>query len=54
MTGIYRIYLAGKFARGVEHFYAAIEGQAAEKKRVRVGCQDALVKAVGEANRGSL
>ena len=50
----YRVYLTGKFSRGVEHFYPAIERQAAENKRVKDGFRDALVKAVGEANRGSL
>jgi hypothetical protein len=43
VTEIYRIYLTGKIARGVEHFYAAMEGQAAENKRVKVGFRDALV-----------
>jgi hypothetical protein len=54
VTEIYRIYLTGKIARGVEHFYAAIERQAIENERVKVGFWDAVVKAVGEANRGSL
>jgi hypothetical protein len=54
VTEIYRIYLTGKIARGVEHFYPAIERQAAENKRVKDGFRDALVQAVGEANRGSL
>jgi hypothetical protein len=37
VTEIYRIYLTGKIARGVEHFYPAMEGQAAENKRVKDG-----------------
>jgi hypothetical protein len=50
----YKIYLTGKIARGVELFYAAMEGQSNDNKRLKVGFPDALVKAVGEANRGSL
>ncbi len=51
---MYRIDLTGKFSWGVEHFYAAIWGQLTETKEVSVGFRDALVKAVGEASRGSL
>ena len=51
---LWGIDLAGKFSRGVEHFYAAIWGQLIETKEVSIGFPDALVEAVGEANRGSL
>ena len=50
----YRVYLTGKFSRGVEHFYPVIERQEIENKRVRLGSRDAVVKTVGEASRGSL
>ena len=46
--------LPGKFSRGVEHFYPAIERQENENKGVSLGFWDAVMKPVGEANRGSL
>jgi hypothetical protein len=44
----------GKFARGVARFYLWRGGDGAENKGVRYGAERALVRAVGEASRGSL